>query len=120
MKRIRGVICQVAGPTIIAGGMSGIRMNATARVGRDGLLGEVIKIEDELATIQVYEDTAGILLGDEVLSTGKPLTVELGPGLLKGVFDGIQRPLEALQEKNGQAKGLRGAWRPKRPGRCLA
>ena len=100
MKRIRGVISQVAGPTVVAGGMSGIRMNATARVGRDGLLGEVIKIEGDLATIQVYEDTAGISLGDEVLSTGKPLTVELGPGLLRGVFDGIQRPLEALREKN--------------------
>ncbi len=100
MKRIRGVICQVAGPTVIAGGMRGIRMNATARVGSERLLGEVIKIDGELATIQVYEDTAGISLGEEVLSTGKPLTVELGPGLLAGVFDGIQRPLEALMEKN--------------------
>ncbi|MFQ5586183.1 MAG: V-type ATP synthase subunit A [Thermodesulfobacteriota bacterium] len=100
MKRIRGVIAQVAGPTVIADGMGGIRMNATARVGRERLLGEVIKIDGELATIQVYEDTAGISLGDEVLSTGKPLTVELGPGLLAGVFDGIQRPLEALTEKN--------------------
>jgi V/A-type H+-transporting ATPase subunit A len=100
MKRIRGVICQVAGPTVIAGGMRGIRMNATARVGKERLLGEVIKIDGELATIQVYEDTAGISLGEEVLSTGKPLTVELGPGLLGGVFDGTQRPLEALMEKN--------------------
>ena len=100
MKRIRGVICQVAGPTVVAGGMRGIRMNATASVGREHLLGEVIKIDGELATIQVYEDTAGISLGEEVLSTGKPLTVELGPGLLAGVFDGIQRPLEALTEKN--------------------
>ncbi len=83
MKRIRGVICQVAGPTVVADGMGGIRMNATAQVGRERLLGEVIKIDGELATIQVYEDTAGISLGEEVLSTGKPLTV--GKGVWVGV-----------------------------------
>ena len=103
MKRIRGVICQVAGPTVVAGGMRGIRMNATASVGRERLLGEVIKIDGELATIQVYEDTAGISLGEEVLSTGKPLTVELGPGLLARC---LRRYSEAAGSSYGKESNL--------------
>lgn len=85
----------------MAKGMLGVGMHATCLVGRDGLLGEVIRIQGERVTLQVYEDTIGLKLGEEVTSYGKPLTVELGPGLLSGVFDGIQRPMEVLRVRGG-------------------
>jgi V-type H+-transporting ATPase subunit A len=68
------------------------------RVGHHELVGEVIRIEGDKATIQVYEETGGLTVGDPVLRTGKPLSVELGPGLMSNIFDGIQRPLKAIQE----------------------
>ena len=95
-KAIRGRIYGVAGPTVIARGMAGARMYSTCLVGREGLLGEVIRIGGEEATIQVYEDTSGLSLGEEVVSHGEPLRAALGPGLLTGIFDGIQRPLQKM------------------------
>ncbi|MFW5987275.1 MAG: ATP synthase subunit A, partial [Methanohalophilus sp.] len=71
------------------------------KVGHEGLMGEVIRIEGEKATVQVYEDTSGIRPGEPVANTGMPLSVELGPGLLESIYDGIQRPLEVLQQKMG-------------------
>ncbi|MBI2247201.1 MAG: V-type ATP synthase subunit A [Armatimonadetes bacterium] len=98
---IKGSIIKIAGPAIIAQGMIGARMYDVVRVGREGLLGEIIRLEGETAFVQVYEDTSGLLVGEVVESTGNPLTVELGPGLLYGVFDGILRPLESLRKQKG-------------------
>ncbi|TGZ84061.1 V-type ATPase [Ascodesmis nigricans] len=78
--------------------MVGCAMYELVRVGHDSLVGEVIRIEADKATIQVYEETAGVTVGDPVLKTGKPLSVELGPGLMETIYDGIQRPLKAISE----------------------
>ncbi len=108
-ETIRGRIYGVAGPTVLARGMSGARMYSTCLVGRDGLLGEVIRISGDVATIQVYEDTSGLSLGEEVLSRGEPFMVTLGPGLLTGIFDGIQRPLQKMAAEGHHfiARGLK-------------
>ena len=92
-KIIKGTIVKVAGPLIVAEGMPDIQMFDVVRVGRDQLIGEVIELRDDKASIQVYEETAGLGPGDPVYSTGEPLSVELGPGLICGIYDGIQRPL---------------------------
>lgn len=76
-------------------------MYELVKVGHDNLVGEVIRIEGDKATIQVYEETAGVTVGDPVTRTGEPLSVELGPGLMETIYDGIQRPLKAIQEKSG-------------------
>lgn len=94
--RIMGVISAVSGPTVKAAGVRGVKMNTTAFVGNIGLLGEVIKLSGDEATLQVYEDTSGLSLGEEVICHGTPLTVMLGPGLISNIFDGIQRPLEKM------------------------
>lgn len=109
MGVIKGVISGISGPTVTARGMDGARMYSTALVGKDGLLGEIIKLQGDRAILQVYEDTTGLSLGEEVVSQGNPLTVRLGPGLLSNVFDGIQRPLELLRMEAGDfiRKGLR-------------
>lgn len=78
--------------------MIGCAMYELVKVGHDNLIGEVIRIDADKATIQVYEETAGITVGDPVLRTGKPLSVELGPGLMETIYDGIQRPLKAIKE----------------------
>jgi len=83
---------------VIAEKMSGAAMYELVRVGHDNLVGEVIRLEGDQATIQVYEETSGVTVGDPVVRTGKPLSVELGPGILNGIFDGIQRPLDAINE----------------------
>lgn len=80
--------------------MIGCAMYELVKVGHDNLVGEVIRIESDKATIQVYEETAGVTVGDPVVRTGKPLSVELGPGLLETIYDGIQRPLEAIKSKS--------------------
>jgi len=98
---IRGSIIKIAGPAVIAHGMLGARMYDIVRVGQEGLLGEIIRLDGESAFVQVYEDTSGLRLGEPVESTGNPLTVELGPGLLTGIFDGILRPLEAVRKQKG-------------------
>ena len=95
-----GVIYRVAGPVVTATGISP-RMYDVVHVGNEQLMGEVIKIIGDYSIIQVYEDTSGIKPGEPVTNTGKPLSVELGPGLLESVYDGIQRPLPVLREKMG-------------------
>ncbi len=98
---IQGSIIKIAGPAVIARGMTGARMYDIVRVGSEGLLGEIIRLDGDTAFVQVYEDTSGLRVGEPVESTGNPLTVELGPGLLYGVFDGILRPLESLKKEKG-------------------
>ncbi|HEY5648697.1 MAG TPA: V-type ATP synthase subunit A [Nitrospiria bacterium] len=97
----QGKIIKISGPTVVADGMAGTRMYNRVRVGEMGLLGEVIRLQKEQATIQVYEDTTGLFLGERVEDAGEPLKVELGPGLLGSVFDGVQRPLPLVREKKG-------------------
>lgn len=93
-----GQIYSVSGPVIVAENMIGCAMYELVKVGYDKLVGEVIKIDGDKATIQVYEETAGVTVGDPVLRTGKPLSVELGPGLMETIYDGIQRPLKAIKD----------------------
>ena len=81
---------------MVARGLDGVRLYNVVRVGEAALPGEVIRLDGERATIQVYEDTAGLRVGEPVRDTGRPLEVELGPGLLGRIFDGTQRPLEVL------------------------
>ena len=109
MSEIRGKIYGVAGPTVIASGLDGVKMNTVCLVGDAGMLSEVIRIKDGLATLQVYEDTGGLTIGQPVVSHAKPLTVLLGPGLLSNIYDGIQRPLYKIKEAGGDfiGKGLK-------------
>eukprot|EP00118_Oscarella_pearsei_P018537 m.190030 g.190030 ORF g.190030 m.190030 type:complete len:614 (+) comp39430_c0_seq9:46-1887(+) len=93
-----GYVCAVSGPVVTADHMSGAAMYELVRVGHFKLVGEIIRLEGDQATIQVYEETSGVSVGDPVLRTGKPLSVELGPGILGGIFDGIQRPLKDINE----------------------
>jgi V/A-type H+-transporting ATPase subunit A len=101
MMSSQGTIINIAGPAVIARGIPGARMYDLVRVGNEGLLGEIIRLDGATAFIQVYEDTSGLMIGEPVSSTGTPLAVELGPGLLTGIFDGIQRPLEAIRRQKG-------------------
>lgn len=96
-----GIIKKVSGPLVIAGGMRDANMYDVVRVSKLGLVGEIIEMHGEDASIQVYEETSGMGPGEEVISTGAPLSVELGPGLIKSIYDGIQRPLDAIMEKAG-------------------
>lgn len=109
MNEIKGRIYGVAGPTVVASGMAGAKMNTICLVGSEGLLGEVIRIEDSYATLQVYEDTGGLTVGEEVVSLARPLTVTLGPGLLTSIYDGIQRPLAAMKDAGANfiGKGIK-------------
>ncbi|KAI9510371.1 V-type ATPase [Russula earlei] len=93
-----GQVFGVSGPVVVAENMTGCAMYELVRVGHDELVGEVIRIDADKATIQVYEETSGVTVGDPVLRTGKPLSVELGPGLMGNIVDGIQRPLRSIQE----------------------
>ncbi|GMG23464.1 unnamed protein product [Ambrosiozyma monospora] len=97
-ESLYGQIYSVSGPVVIAENMIGCAMYELVKVGHDNLVGEVIRIDADKATIQVYEETAGVTVGDPVLRTGKPLSVELGPGLMETIYDGIQRPLKAIKE----------------------
>ncbi|MEJ2665989.1 MAG: V-type ATP synthase subunit A [Deinococcales bacterium] len=98
---IEGSIQRISGPAVIAQGMMGARMYDIVRVGGEKLVGEIIRLDRDNAFVQVYEDTAGLTVGEPVVSTGLPLAVELGPGMLNGIFDGIQRPLDKLRESSG-------------------
>ncbi|EFX02843.1 vacuolar ATP synthase catalytic subunit a [Grosmannia clavigera kw1407] len=93
-----GKIYSVSGPVVVAEELDGVAMYELVKVGRAQLVGEVIRISGDRATIQVYEETAGLQVGDPVERTGKPLSVELGPGLLNNIYDGIQRPLATIAE----------------------
>ena len=96
-----GVIEKVSGPLVVAKDMLGSSMYDVVKVGKDGLVGEIIQLRKDRAIIQVYEDTTGIGPGESVESTKLPLSVELGPGILSNIYDGIQRPLEVLRSKSG-------------------
>lgn len=93
MNKSEGKIVRIAGPVVGATGLGDVRLYDVARVGSLGLIGEVIRLSGDLATIQVYEDTSGLKVGEPVINTGLPLVVDLGPGLLGSVYDGLQRPL---------------------------
>ena len=96
-----GSIVKVSGPLVIAEGMRDANLFDVVRVSNERLIGEIIEMHGDRASIQVYEETAGLRAGEPVESTGVPLSVELGPGLIGGIFDGIQRPLESIMEKIG-------------------
>lgn len=98
---IEGKIRKISGPAVIAEGMMGARMFDIVRVGNERLVGEIIRLDGDTAFVQVYEDTSGLTVGEAVVSTGLPLAVELGPGMLNGIFDGIQRPLDKIKEASG-------------------
>ncbi|MEG1984321.1 MAG: V-type ATP synthase subunit A [Oscillospiraceae bacterium] len=100
-KTTGAVIEKVAGPLIVASGMRDCQMYDVVRVSDKRLIGEIIELRGDKASIQVYEETAGLGPGEPVYSTGEPLSVELAPGLIGGIFDGIQRPLEAIYELQG-------------------
>jgi V/A-type H+-transporting ATPase subunit A len=95
-------IVKVAGPVVVAEGMTGARMYDVVRVGKLNLIGEIVELKGDLASIQVYEETTGIGPGEPVVDTHAPLSVELGPGLIEGIYDGIQRPLSSLVEAEGE------------------
>jgi V/A-type H+-transporting ATPase subunit A len=96
----QGYLCRIAGPVVVAKGIDA-RMYDVVRVGYERLMGEVIQIKGEKTVIQVYEDTSGIKPGEPVENLGEPLSVELGPGMLTSIYDGIQRPLPVLKDKMG-------------------
>jgi len=98
---VKGKIIKISGPAVIAEGMTGARMFDIVHVGKAALIGEIIRLDGDTAFIQVYEDTSGLYLGEPVESQGSPLTVELGPGLLSSIYDGIQRPLESIASLTG-------------------
>lgn len=101
----KGKIVKVAGPLIVAEGLKDCRMFDVVRVSSRHLIGEVIEMRGDKASIQVYEETGGLGPGEEVVTTGAPLSVELGPGILEGIYDGIQRPLRKLIEASGDRIG---------------
>ncbi|PIN84718.1 MAG: V-type ATP synthase subunit A, partial [Candidatus Diapherotrites archaeon CG11_big_fil_rev_8_21_14_0_20_37_9] len=96
-----GELLKISGPVVIAEKMTGAKMYDVVKVGKEKLIGEIIKLDNDKATIQVYEDTSGLVPGETVMNTELPLSVELGPGLLESIYDGIQRPLEAILAKSG-------------------
>ncbi len=123
-----GVIQKISGPAVIAKNMHGARMFDIVKVGKEGLLGEIIRLDGDTAFVQVYEDTSGLQVGEPVKSLGVPLSVELGPGMLNSIYDGIQRPLDKIMDATGAfiGRGLfipaldrekKWAWTPKvKPG----
>ncbi|MBW8000943.1 MAG: V-type ATP synthase subunit A [Planctomycetes bacterium] len=100
-ETIQGKVVKVAGPVVVAEGMTGARMYDVVRVSKLNLIGEIVELHGDLASIQVYEETVGIGPGEPVVNTGVPLSVELGPGLIESIYDGIQRPLESLYAVEG-------------------
>ncbi|HBG26642.1 MAG: V-type ATP synthase subunit A [Planctomycetes bacterium GWF2_41_51] len=96
-----GTIVKVAGPVVMAKGMLGSRMYDVVRVSKHNLIGEIVELKGETASIQVYEDTISVGPGEPVVDTGAPLSVELGPGLIESIYDGIQRPLDSLYKEQG-------------------
>ena len=100
-KTREGRIVKVAGPVVVAEDMAGARMYDVVRVGKLGLIGEIVELHGDLASIQVYEETTGLGPGEPVVDTEEPLSVELGPGLIESIYDGIQRPLNVLYKAEG-------------------
>ncbi len=108
---MKGEVTKVSGPLVVARGLSGARMYEMVRVGELGLFGEIIEIKGDEYSIQTYEETEGIGPGQPVIRTGEPLSVELGPGLIRSIYDGIQRPLDVLAQDFGEYI-VRGTQRP--------
>ena len=98
---IAGVLSRISGPVVYAHQMKGSKMYDVVKVGPEELNGEIIRLDRDLAVVQVYEDTSGLKIGEAVVNTERPLSVELGPGLLSSIYDGIQRPLPVLMKKSG-------------------
>ncbi len=98
---IEGVISRISGPVVLSDHMRGSKMYDVVKVGSEELNGEIIRLDGDLAVVQVYEDTSGLKVGERVLNTETPLSVELGPGLLSSIYDGIQRPLPVLVTRSG-------------------
>ncbi len=111
MKERTGTIVKVSGPLVVAEDIPGAKMYEMVYVSEKRLFGEIIEIKGNLSSIQVYEDTSGIGPGDPVYSTGMPLSVELGPGMIGSIYDGVQRPLDVLKEKYGDFI-VRGSFEP--------
>ncbi len=111
MQQNEGKIIKVSGPVVIASGLKGAKMYDVVQVSKDKLIGEIIELHNDRATIQVYEETSGIGPGEPVFTTGMPLSVELGPGLIKSIYDGIQRPLDIIFQNEGSfiARGVEAA-----------
>ena len=101
MTEIRGEVVKVSGPLVAARKLEGARMYELVRVGELKLFGEVIEVKGDFVSIQVYEETEGIRPGEPVTRTEMPLSVELGPGLIGSIYDGVQRPLDALRALHG-------------------
>ncbi len=99
--KIEGKIIRINGAVVFASGMGNAGLNDQVEVGAEKLTGEIIGLENDIATIQVYEDTIGLKPGEKIVSLNEPLSVVLGPGILKNTYDGLQRPLETLKEKSG-------------------
>lgn len=101
MNNLSGNISMINGPVIFGENMTGFKMREMVLVGEKKLIGEIISITGDIATVQVYEETEGLKAGEEIISTGKPLSLKLGPGMLSNMFDGIQRPLKKIREEFG-------------------
>ncbi|MBR4196500.1 MAG: V-type ATP synthase subunit A [Synergistaceae bacterium] len=97
-KEVKGVIERISGSLVIAGGMEGASMQDVVHIGELGLVGEILEVNGDKASIQVYEETSGLMPGEPVVSMGEPLSVELGPGIIEQFYDGIQRPLELIEK----------------------
>ncbi|HET6717841.1 MAG TPA: V-type ATP synthase subunit A [Nitrososphaeraceae archaeon] len=95
------IVSRISGPVVVATDIEQAQMYDVVRIGELGLLGEIIRLEGNKATIQVYEDTTGLRPGEKIINTRRPLSIQLGPGLLKSIYDGIQRPLDVLRQKSG-------------------
>jgi len=100
-EKTAGAIVKVSGPLVVADGLAGAKMYDVVKVSEKRLLGEIIELEGARASIQVYEETSGVGPGEPVFPTGEPLSVELGPGLIESIYDGIQRPLNIVQQQVG-------------------
>ena len=99
------IVSRISGPVVVAKGIGGAQMFDIVRIGEMGLVGEIIRLEGNSAQIQVYEDTTGLRPGEKIINTKRPLSMQLGPGLLTSIYDGIQRPLDLLREESGDFIG---------------
>ncbi|MDQ4074263.1 MAG: V-type ATP synthase subunit A [Thermoproteota archaeon] len=97
----RAIVSRISGSVVVATDLEDAQMYDVVRIGELGLLGEIIRLEGNKATVQVYEDTTGLKPGEKIINTKRPLSIQLGPGLLTSIYDGIQRPLDVLREKSG-------------------
>ena len=105
---VKGTIERISGPLVVAKGITGASMHEVVRVGEIGLVGEIIELDGDLASVQVYEETSGLRPGEPVTGTGEALSVELGPGLIEQFYDGIQRPLKSIEDASKSAFIARG------------